>query len=200
MRRVIRCERKGHARNFLSNSRKSIPEFLRQLAGQSVATLASGVPEVFMAGAVALYQDVPPEVPTGPLVEFFAVQTSAEILFPTWRAQRWCLCRWSPEREMYRGRYGILVPAGPIWRPKPGELLVAFVPVVGWGLNGLRLGRGAGAYDQLLRSVAAQGSVFVVGVGYEAQQVQGVDPESWDFPLDLIITEKRIIRLPHRGL
>jgi 5-formyltetrahydrofolate cyclo-ligase len=69
--------------------------------------------------------------------------------------------------------------------------LVVFVPGVVFDLQGHRLGRGRGWYDQLLNRLRP-GAIFV-GLAYEFQVVEEVPTQPWDEPVHYVITEKRLI-------
>ena len=67
------------------------------------------------------------------------------------------------------------------------ELIV--VPGLGFGLNGGRLGYGAGWYDRTLEGFEGT----VVGLGYEFQVLEAVPTEGHDHPVNWIATELRAI-------
>lgn len=68
------------------------------------------------------------------------------------------------------------------------ELMV--IPAVAFDRRGNRLGRGKGFYDRLLASTKAT----KVGVGYEFQLLDSLPAESHDVPMDMVITQKTIIK------
>ncbi len=69
---------------------------------------------------------------------------------------------------------------------------VVLVPGVAFSESGDRLGYGKGYYDRFLSDAA--NIVKKIGVCYESQLFNDIKPESTDIPMDIIITEKRIIR------
>ena len=68
---------------------------------------------------------------------------------------------------------------------------VCLVPGVGFDLNGNRLGRGKGFYDKLLPKL----NCTKIGIAFECQLVENLPVEPHDAKVNLVITEKRLIRL-----
>lgn len=65
------------------------------------------------------------------------------------------------------------------------------VPLLGFDRNGNRLGYGGGYYDKFLARNKCQQTV---GVAYSFQEVKDLPVEQHDQKLDLIITEKEVIK------
>jgi 5-formyltetrahydrofolate cyclo-ligase len=74
------------------------------------------------------------------------------------------------------------------------------VPLVGFDRCGHRLGMGAGFYDRALRPRLDRTQPFrrprLIGIAYSIQQVDRLEPASWDVALDLVVTERGILRFP----
>lgn len=66
---------------------------------------------------------------------------------------------------------------------------VVFVPLVACDKNLNRIGMGKGYYDRYLSGKSA----IKIGICYDFQVVDSITPNPYDIPLDMIITEKRII-------
>ena len=75
-------------------------------------------------------------------------------------------------------------PADPAW----AEVVV--VPGVAFSASGARLGMGGGYYDRFL----AQSGIPRVGLAFEMQLVDSMTQAEHDQPVDLIVTELRVIR------
>lgn len=89
---------------------------------------------------------------------------------------------WYPGCPMEEDAYGIP-------KPKDTELIVPtllFVPCVGYGPGGYRLGYGGGFYD---RTLAGGVRPATLGIAY-ACQAAAFDADAHDVPLDLIVTEE----------
>jgi 5-formyltetrahydrofolate cyclo-ligase len=78
------------------------------------------------------------------------------------------------------------------------------VPLVGFDPQGHRLGMGAGFYDRALRPRLDRTQPFrrprLIGIAYSIQQVDRLEPASWDVALDLVVTERGILHFPPRTL
>ncbi len=75
-------------------------------------------------------------------------------------------------------------------KPQNTELVVPsllFVPCVGYGPGGYRLGYGGGFYDRTL--AALEPRPFTVGLGFTNGFVDDFEPEAHDLPLDPILND-----------
>ena len=68
------------------------------------------------------------------------------------------------------------------------------VPGIVWDSNGYRIGYGGGYFDRLL--AAAGEKATIIGLAYDWQLVEQVPHDAWDEPVDLIVTESRVIESP----
>ena len=64
------------------------------------------------------------------------------------------------------------------------------VPAIGFDLKGNRLGHGLGYYDRLLKKSK---NATHIGLAFEFQIMNQIKVEEYDIPVNIIITEKRII-------
>jgi len=90
---------------------------------------------------------------------------------------------WKPGDKMARGVYDIPYPAE--GEPVAPDTVIS--PLVGFDAGGYRLGYGAGFYDRTLASYPAK--PLTIGVGFEISRMPTIHPQSYDVPMDLIITE-----------
>ena len=75
-------------------------------------------------------------------------------------------------------------------------LSIILMPLVGFDTDGNRLGMGAGFYDRTLKSLAnplIKRAPLLIGVAYSVQQVDTLNRQPWDIPLDAVVTEKELI-------
>lgn len=94
-----------------------------------------------------------------------------------------------PDAPLIKNRFGILEPAfNPADIIGPNQLDIIFLPLVAFDPQGNRLGTGAGFYD---RSLADVHQPTLIGLAYEFQN-QPLYAQSWDVPMNLVITEKKI--------
>ena len=77
---------------------------------------------------------------------------------------------------------------------KRPDLVVA--PLLAFDRFGGRLGQGGGHYDRALAELRRTGPVFVLGLAFAGQEVDRLDLEPHDQPLDAVLTEAGYRRLP----
>lgn len=95
--------------------------------------------------------------------------------------------------DLQTGRFGILEPKLHSIHEIPlSEAKVVLVPAVAWDERGYRIGHGKGYYDLALADLS---SSLKVCLAFEAQKVDRIPEEEHDIPLDVVITEDRLIRL-----
>ncbi|MGH7344446.1 MAG: 5-formyltetrahydrofolate cyclo-ligase [Candidatus Rokuibacteriota bacterium] len=98
---------------------------------------------------------------------------------------------------------GVALASGPLGIPFPvsSDLVAptaALLPMLGWDEAGYRLGYGGGFFDRTLASLAKK--PVVIGVGYELARMKTIRPQSWDVPMDWVVTERGAYRRDPEGL
>ena len=165
----------------------------REAATARIARTVRRLPELDGARTVLAYASLPAEVGTDELLEE-AWRRGVRVVLPRCGPgdERMTLHRTEGVEQLSVGRYGIREPARECEQISTGEVDLALVPGVGWDRDRWRLGRGAGYYDRLLGSPDWRG--LTVGLFYAAQEVERVPRDPWDVPLDLIVTEREVVR------
>ena len=103
------------------------------------------------------------------------------------------LCFAKDTGPMIQNKFGICEPD-----PKRNSLIAAkqldvvFMPLVAFDASGGRLGMGGGYYDRTFEFLKQSGlnKPRLIGLAHEFQKVEKLPVESWDIPLDCIITDK----------
>lgn len=93
---------------------------------------------------------------------------------------------WSRGEPLRPGVWNIPVPAG-------GTVVtpdVVIAPVVGYDAACYRLGHGGGYYDRTLAALPRRPRI--VGVGYERLALRTIYPQTYDVPMDAIVTESGV--------
>jgi 5-formyltetrahydrofolate cyclo-ligase len=88
------------------------------------------------------------------------------------------------------GRYDILEPIEELKTINPNDPEILFIPGIAFGINYERLGRGGGYFDIFLPKTSG----LKVGLAYEFQIFDSLPVQEHDIKMDIIVTEKRIIR------
>lgn len=96
------------------------------------------------------------------------------------------------ESELEEGVLGIYEPKRDTCKEiNPLNIDLIVVPGVAFDFMKNRIGYGAGYYDRFLKT--ARKDATKVGVAFELQILKKIEAREYDVPLDMIITEERII-------
>lgn len=79
--------------------------------------------------------------------------------------------------------------SSPVLRPQ-----ILIVPLAAFDRAGNRIGYGGGYYDRTLELLRGQGPVTAIGLAFASQELPSIPAESFDQPLDMIVTCREIIR------
>jgi len=94
--------------------------------------------------------------------------------------------RWRPGEPLVDGVWNIPV-------PEKREIVtpsIVLAPLVGFDDACYRLGYGGGYFDRTLAALSPR--AFAIGIGFEAQHLATIYPQSFDVPMNLIVTEAGI--------
>lgn len=132
---------------------------------------------------------------------------SSFIIEEIWRAKKNCylpilgpgeekfldFARYRPNDPLHRNRYQILEPANKE-NISPEKLDLVFTPLVGFDLQGSRLGMGGGYYDKTFEFLIKKSyhKPILIGFGYEKQLVERLPRDVWDVPIHGVLTEKQL--------
>ena len=110
------------------------------------------------------------------------------------RGQPLVFREWHPGVKLASGPLDIPCPVG---SPEvvPDAVLL---PMNGWDARGYRLGYGGGFFDRTL--AAAQKKPLVIGVAYEMARLETIHPQSWDVPVDWLVSERGVYQRDPEGL
>ncbi len=97
--------------------------------------------------------------------------------------------RWDPDGVLREGPFGAMVPETDDWMDP--EILI--VPLVAFDARGGRLGYGGGFYDRTLQGLRAKRATLAIGFAFDAQEAEALPLEPTDQPLDMVVTESRVL-------
>ncbi|MHB1453577.1 MAG: 5-formyltetrahydrofolate cyclo-ligase [Saccharofermentanales bacterium] len=90
--------------------------------------------------------------------------------------------------------------AGELGIPEPGQydeeppvMDIIIIPGIAFSPEGHRIGYGKGYYDKYISQYPADSLPPVIAPAFEFQVIPGIVPSAYDIPVDIIITEQRII-------
>ncbi len=165
-------------------ARGELSQKYRREAEKAIGEKLSCLKEVKRADTLCIYYPVKGEVD----LLGWADRLNKRVCLPKVAGRE--LLFGSISQQLIEGRFGI---------PEPKEADVEFeeidifvVPGVAYDWMGYRLGYGGGYYDRLLkRRLPHQ---LFVGVCFHLQLVEELPREPWDRAVDVVVTEKALIR------
>jgi 5-formyltetrahydrofolate cyclo-ligase len=182
----------------LRGARRAVPAPQRRRAAHHVALLAARALPLWHACRIGVYAALPEELDTHALIAL-ARRQGARLYLPRIadRGAR-CALQFVPMGpRTRRNRFGIAEPRGPAL-PDVCALHIIFLPLVGFDRRGTRLGMGGGYYDRTLAVCRSRGHrPLLVGLAFSLQQRAYIARAAHDVPLDMVITERGIIRCTH---
>ena len=113
------------------------------------------------------------------------------VFLPVVRDQHMHFRHWSPASRMETNRFGIPEPTMGVECP-PERLELVMMPLVAFSASGTRLGMGAGFYDRTFSFALDQpeSGPWLVGAAYSLQEIDTLPAQSWDVPMDAVITDR----------
>lgn len=179
-------------RKLLRNRRQALSPLLRMEMSQAVCQQIKISQLIQTHQKIALYTAFGSEVDLSSLITYIK-EIKADVYLPLVPEDGRILSFSALHEEGYwkKNRFGILE-----WMSQaiitPTALDVVFVPLIGFDLQGNRLGQGGGYYDasfHFLNQTIIK-KPRLIGVAFECQRVDNIPIASWDIRLEGIFTEK----------
>ncbi|MCH1476428.1 MAG: 5-formyltetrahydrofolate cyclo-ligase [Arenicellales bacterium] len=187
---------KREIRAMMRSKRRDLSSTDRERASLNLTKRLLALPGILHARRVAAYVANDGEIdPLPALIELVTtgVHGYLPVLFNT-RRPRVRFARYCPTAPLTRGRFDIPIP---LHDQKnlldPVQLDWLLMPLVAFDAKGNRLGMGGGFYDASLASRRAKKNwrrPRLIGIAHEFQRVDGLSVDSWDIPLDGILTDQ----------
>ena len=184
---------KNEIREIIQGNRRGLdPVWVDESSG-AVERRVADLIEFRKAAVVAAYVALRGEVRTDAIVERCWRERKA-VCVPAYRPEidRYQLAAMCEETRMTEGPLGVLEPGIKKWIPVDQVELV-LVPGLAFDSSGGRVGHGKGYYDRMLEQARA-GTPFTVALAFEFQVLDHVPMDPTDVRMDVIVTERRVIR------
>ncbi len=178
---------KSDIRRKIKNLRMMLLEREKESAAEEVFSQLEKTAAFIMAENILMYHSLPDELQT---IKFLKKWHDRKRFFlPRVNGVNLDILPYE-ESRLELGSFHIEEPTGDnVADVNDIELMI--IPAVAFDRKGNRLGRGKGFYDRLLSSSRAT----KIGVGYEFQLFDSIPSEAHDVPMDMIITQKTIIKM-----
>lgn len=155
------------------------------------------LPEYRKARVIASYVDKGNEVQTRPLIRK-ALASRKKVLVPIVNKERRNLdfSEIKSLDELVPGAFDIPEPKPDLRRLTDLETMeVVLVPGIAWDFDGYRVGWGKGYFDTVLKRLPDKS--LAVGLAFDLQVVDRVPRAQFDLPVDMVVTETKVVRSHH---
>ncbi|HKQ29832.1 MAG TPA: 5-formyltetrahydrofolate cyclo-ligase [Burkholderiales bacterium] len=193
---------KSELRRRLREQRRALTPIARRAAAEELASLVSATRAFRVARRIACYAPADGEIDTAPLMKRMA-RLNKRCYVPVLSRIDYDRLWFAPaDTRAVRApnRFGILEPrVSPQQLVRARELDLILLPLVAFDETGQRLGMGGGFFDRSLAFLAWREhwrKPHLIGLAYDFQKVAALPRESWDVPLDAVVTERNVYVTP----
>jgi len=181
---------KSAIRNTMKQVRSNLSLTYGTASSKQICTRIRALEEYRYAKRIALYHSVNGEIDLSAIWESAPLQGKF-CYFPVLQEDLSLLfLPATPVTVFKKNKYGIPEPdVSPDLAIDPDELDLIFIPLVAFDARCNRLGMGAGCYD---RTLANKKRCKLFGVGYQFQRIDFIEANSWDIPLNAVITQRAV--------
>lgn len=186
---------KASIRQQLRQQRNTLTAEQQEQAAEQLLTNALKLDAFMSAKHIALYLPSDGEISPVPVLHK-AHQLGKQCYLPVIDADdRLFFSAYQPGDPLQDNRYGIAEPSQP--QPVEREALdLILLPLVGFDSSGNRLGMGGGYYDKYLDTDKDSSRLpMLFGLAHSCQEVSKLDSDSWDVPLNGVITDSKSMLL-----
>jgi len=180
---ICYMESKKELRKRMSILKAQMPLEKRQKESDIIVDQIKLLPQFQMAKVIMGYYPLPDEVDILPLFQMYLGKKT--LLLPVVIGDDIELREYKGEEFIQTGAFNILEPSSTPFFTDYNRIDLVIVPGVAFSKDGKRLGRGRGYYDRFLPKL---NHTYKLGVGFSFQIVESVPTDSFDQPLDSILT------------
>jgi len=190
----MKSEKRAIRREALAKRNRLSAEEIAEKSAQILET-AIALASFKSAGVVACYVSFKSEAGTREMISE-CWRLGKKVCVPvTAESGKIFLSEISSFSELRETPFGLLEPAGNSPKTDYSKIGTVFVPGVAFDLQKNRVGYGKGYYDGLLAEIRKvnKGALFA-GIAFECQLFGKVPATAEDVKMDLVLTEKRVIK------
>ncbi|MFK8080331.1 MAG: 5-formyltetrahydrofolate cyclo-ligase [Granulosicoccus sp.] len=185
---------RDHLRKELRNRRNSLDATQVQTLSADICTNAATL--ITQSQHIAGYYAFGAEADLTSLMSRFETENKVGYVPVVLPEHRMEFAPVNSQTPVSQNRYGIKEPQVDSSRQVSASNLDAvLVPLVGFDEQCNRMGMGGGYYDRCFAHRLGTNKLPVlIGIAFEMQCVETVHTQSWDVPLDFVVTESRILQ------
>ena len=181
---------KKEIRKLLYNKRLNISEDENLVKSNKIKNKLFKIDEYKKAKNILFYVSYDGEVFTHNVIKESFIDKKIVVPISNNEDYSLILSKLNSFEDLVEGRYGILEPKKEkIEEISIDEIDLVIIPGIVFDLKGNRIGHGKGFYDRLLKNIKKP----IIALAFEFQIIDKIPSEEYDKPVDIIITEKRII-------
>jgi 5-formyltetrahydrofolate cyclo-ligase len=180
----------------MAERRRALPPPARMAAAQGLRSSLETLPEYLTDLRVAGYWATGGELPLYLVIPPLATRGQRFLLPLLAKGKELHFAPWRDGEPIAPNRYGIPEPVAPREWFAPFQLDLVLVPLLAFDRRGQRLGYGGGYYDRsfaFLNEQSRPTEPLLVGIAYDFQEVDAIEPARWDVPLDFVATDRELI-------
>jgi 5-formyltetrahydrofolate cyclo-ligase len=189
------AERKARLRERMRRTRAAIPDADRERLATQVADRLFTIPEIREARTVMLFASFGSEIPTASILDRLDA-AGVTVLLPFVADGELGAARYRPGDPTTPSRYGPPEPAARV-SVDPGQIDLVLLPGLAFDRRGRRLGYGGAHYDRYVGRL--RGPALRVGLAFHQQLLDEVPAGVGDEPVDMVVTDREVIRTGVRG-
>jgi 5-formyltetrahydrofolate cyclo-ligase len=189
-------------RKEIRSQRRALSLHDQRSHSSAMTSLLCRSPLFLYSKRIALYLQEDGEIATN-LILSRARELKKQCYLPVLRPppqQALWFAEYRPGDCLLRNRFGIEEPCIRARRQTPPwGLDLILLPLVAFDTDGNRLGMGGGYYDRTLAYLASRTfwrKPKLIGIAHDLQKVDTLSKQTWDIPLNGVVTEREFYRLP----
>jgi len=195
---MLPTDDKKTVRKTLRHQRNALSSTLQHEKSASIVSKIAQSPVYASANHIAFYYPVDGEVDPLPLAQLkYSATDNKQFYLPILQGNNEPLlfAPVSSQSEYVNNRFSIPEPLYNDNELITGDALdLVLMPLLGFDNQGNRLGMGGGFYDRTFEfKKQTARKPLLMGIAYDLQETAPLKAESWDIPLDYIVTENQFI-------
>lgn len=181
---------KTQLRKQLRARRRALSDKQQSQAGRDIAEHISSLSCYKNANNIAVYLPSDGEISTQALIDL-ARSNGKRCYLPKLRGKQMDFVAFDPSDTLIPNQYGIPEPSSYENTIVPSTLDIVLMPLVGFDDSGKRLGMGGGYYDRCFefKNRPYSKGPILIGMAHQCQATAHVPNDTWDIPLDIIVTD-----------